>query len=111
MGETRAELPLTGDQVGPFKAQPGRPKVPWQTGRTQHLRGYSRTGAPENYAVGRVLRSSSIAFRCKDYRINGPGRYCTMTLAPDEFIRRFLVHVLLKAISSLRQHTNQFNNL
>ena len=25
--ETLAELPLTGDQVGLFKAQPGRPKV------------------------------------------------------------------------------------
>jgi hypothetical protein len=27
MMETLAELPLTGDQVGLFKAQPGRPKV------------------------------------------------------------------------------------
>ena len=26
MGETRAELPFTGDQVGLFRAQPGRPK-------------------------------------------------------------------------------------
>jgi hypothetical protein len=26
MMETLAELPLTGDQVGLFKAQPGRPK-------------------------------------------------------------------------------------
>jgi hypothetical protein len=26
MVETRAELPFTGDQVGPFRAQPGRPK-------------------------------------------------------------------------------------
>ena len=29
MLETLAELPPTGDQVGLFKAQPGRPKVPW----------------------------------------------------------------------------------
>jgi hypothetical protein len=29
MMETLAELPLTGDQVGLFNAQPGRPKVPW----------------------------------------------------------------------------------
>jgi hypothetical protein len=28
LGETLAELPLTADQVGLFKAQPGRPKVP-----------------------------------------------------------------------------------
>src|SRR5215469_8237064 len=26
MGETRAELPFTADQVGLFRAQPGRPK-------------------------------------------------------------------------------------
>jgi hypothetical protein len=26
MVETRAELPFTGDQVGLFRAQPGRPK-------------------------------------------------------------------------------------
>jgi len=25
------------------------------------------------------------------YRIEGPGRYKTMTLKPDEFIRRFLM--------------------
>jgi len=27
--ETLTELPFIGDQVGLFKAQPGRPKVPW----------------------------------------------------------------------------------
>src|SRR5215472_10100346 len=29
LGETLAELPPTGNQVGLFKAQPGRQKVPW----------------------------------------------------------------------------------
>src|SRR6516164_8088404 len=35
--ETLAELTLTGDQVGLFKAQPGRPKVLWyrQRGRSE----------------------------------------------------------------------------
>src|SRR5262249_21300722 len=37
-----------------------------------------------------------VTFRYKDYRIDGPGRYKTMTLATDEFIRRFLIHVLPK---------------
>ena len=32
----------------------------------------------------------------KDYRIEGPGRYTTMTLDLGEFIRRFLIHVLPK---------------
>src|SRR5205814_9539351 len=34
-----------------------------------------------------------ISFRWKDYRITGPERWKTMTLAPAEFIRRFLIHV------------------
>jgi hypothetical protein len=28
------------------------------------------------------------------YRLEGPGRYKTMTLKPAEFFRRFLIHVL-----------------
>jgi hypothetical protein len=35
-----------------------------------------------------------VSFRWKDYRIEGPGRWKTMTLTPHEFIRRFLMHVL-----------------
>ena len=31
-----------------------------------------------------------VAFRWKDYRIDGPDRWKTMTLHPHEFIRRFL---------------------
>jgi Putative transposase len=38
-----------------------------------------------------------VTFRCKDYRIEGPGRYKTITLPTHEFIRRFLMHVLPKA--------------
>ena len=33
-------------------------------------------------------------FRYKDYRRDGAERHRTMTLAADEFIRRFLLHVL-----------------
>ena len=39
----------------------------------------------------------SVTFKVKDYRIEGPGRYTTMTLDVREFIRRFLIHVLPKA--------------
>src|SRR6266478_1323097 len=38
--------------------------------------------------------ATGVTFSYKDYRIEGPGRYNTMTLKPDEFIRRFLMHVL-----------------
>ena len=45
-----------------------------------------------------------VAFRCKDYRIDGPGRWKTMTLAPHEFIRRFLMHVLPKGFHRIRHY-------
>ena len=35
-----------------------------------------------------------VTFRWKDYRIQGRDRYKLMTLTTDEFIRRFLIHVL-----------------
>ena len=45
-----------------------------------------------------------VAFRWKDYRIDGPGRWKTMTLAPHEFIRRFLMHVLPKGFHRIRHY-------
>src|ERR1700724_293458 len=47
---------------------------------------------------------ASIAFRWKDYRIDGPARWKTMQLHPHEFIRRFLVHVLPKGFHRLRHY-------
>jgi Putative transposase/Transposase zinc-binding domain len=47
---------------------------------------------------------TSIAFRWKDYRSNGPGRWKTMRLHPDEFIRRFLIHVLPKGFHRIRHY-------
>ena len=40
----------------------------------------------------------------KDYRVEGPGRYKTMTLKPHEFIRRFLMHVLPKGFHRIRHY-------
>ncbi len=45
-----------------------------------------------------------VTFRYKDYRIKGPGRYKTMTLATSEFIRRFLSHVLPKGFHRIRHY-------
>jgi putative transposase len=39
--------------------------------------------------------AGGVTFKYKDYRLEGPHRYTTMTLEPGEFIRRFLMHVLL----------------
>jgi hypothetical protein len=46
--------------------------------------------------------ATAVTFRYKDYRIKGPGRYKTITLKPNEFIRRFLIHVLPKGFHRIR---------
>jgi Putative transposase len=45
-----------------------------------------------------------IAFRWKDYRVDGADRWKTMTLHPHEFIRRFLIHVLPKGFQRIRHY-------
>ena len=47
---------------------------------------------------------NSVTFSYKDYRIEGPARYKVMTLATDEFIRRFLMHVLPKGFHRIRHY-------
>jgi hypothetical protein len=47
---------------------------------------------------------NGIAFRWKDYRIDGPDRWKTMTLSADEFLRRFLLHVLPKGFHRIRHY-------
>ena len=41
-----------------------------------------------------ALDERGVTFRWKDYRAKGRTRYKAMTLQPDEFMRRFLLHVL-----------------
>jgi Putative transposase/Transposase zinc-binding domain len=45
-----------------------------------------------------------VTFKWKDYRFEGRDRYKTMTLAPHEFIRRFLLHVLPKGFHRIRHY-------
>jgi hypothetical protein len=47
---------------------------------------------------------NGVTFRYKDYRLDGSARYKTMTLATDEFIRRFLLHVLPKRFHRIRHY-------
>jgi hypothetical protein len=49
-----------------------------------------------------ALDERGVTFRYKDYRRDGQARFRTMTLAPDEFIRRFLLHVLPKGFHRIR---------
>ena len=47
---------------------------------------------------------TGVTFKYKDYRVEGPERYKTMTLSPHEFIRRFLMHVLPKGSHRIRHY-------
>ena len=48
--------------------------------------------------------AKTVTFKVKDYRINGPARYKTMTLDAHEFIRRFLIHVLPTGFHRIRHY-------
>jgi hypothetical protein len=47
---------------------------------------------------------SGVTFKWKDYRLEGPARYKVMTLSTDEFIRRFLMHVLPAGFHRIRYY-------
>jgi hypothetical protein len=45
-----------------------------------------------------------VTFRWKDYRQHGRTRYKTMTLGAEEFMRRFLLHVLPSGFHRIRHY-------
>jgi hypothetical protein len=47
---------------------------------------------------------NGVTFKWKDYRIEGPARYKSMTLPTHQFIRRFLMHVLPKGLHRIRHY-------
>jgi hypothetical protein len=51
-----------------------------------------------------ALDERGVTFRTKDYRREGAERYQVMTLAADEFIRRFLLHVLPRGFHRIRHY-------
>jgi hypothetical protein len=51
-----------------------------------------------------ALDEGGVTFRWKDYRAHGPTRHKTMTLSPDEFMRRFLLHVLPSGFHRIRHY-------
>jgi Putative transposase len=61
-----------------------------------------RVAIPNSRLVG--LDQRGVTFRYKDYRRNGRERFRTMMLAPGEFIRRFLLHVLPKGFHRIRHY-------
>jgi hypothetical protein len=55
---------------------------------------------------GRLIGADAdmVAFRWKDYRIKTGDRQKVMRLATDEFIRRFLIHVLPEGFHRIRHY-------
>jgi ssDNA-binding Zn-finger/Zn-ribbon topoisomerase 1 len=51
-----------------------------------------------------ALDAKTVTFKWKDYRIEGPERYKVMTLAINEFIRRFLMHALPAGFHRIRYY-------
>jgi len=51
-----------------------------------------------------ALDERGVTFRYKDYRRNGADRQQLMTLSVDEFIRRFLLHVLPRGFHRIRHY-------
>lgn len=47
---------------------------------------------------------STVTFKCKNYRLEGKQRYTQMTLQTNEFIRRFLIHVLPPGFHRIRHY-------
>jgi hypothetical protein len=48
--------------------------------------------------------AAGVTFRYKDYRRDGAGRHRVMTLGADEFIRRFLLHLLPPGFHRIRHY-------
>jgi hypothetical protein len=51
-----------------------------------------------------ALDEAGVTFRYKDYRRDGADRQRVMTLGADEFIRRFLLHLLPRGFHRIRHY-------
>ena len=51
-----------------------------------------------------AMDERGVSFKWKDYRAKGSTRHKTMTLAPQEFMRRFLLHVLPGGFHRIRHY-------
>ncbi len=73
-----------------------------------YLARYTHRVAISNSRLVR-MDDNGVTFRWKDYRQDGQARRKLMTLAPAEFIRRFLIHVLPSGLHRIR-HCGLFAN-
>jgi Putative transposase len=55
-------------------------------------------------AISNRRLERGVTFRYKDYRADGLARHKVMTLATEEFIRRFMLHILPKGFHRIRHY-------
>ena len=72
-------------------------------GRAAYLARYTHRLAISNRRLI-AFDETGVTFRYKDYRRDGAERQRVMTLAPHEFIRRFLLHVLPRGFHRIRHY-------
>jgi hypothetical protein len=68
-----------------------------------YLSRYTHRVAISNHRL-LAFDDAGVTFRYKDYRRDGAGRQRVMTLATDEFIRRFLLHLLPRGFHRIRHY-------
>ena len=68
-----------------------------------YLSRYTHRVAISNHRL-LAFDETGVTFRYKDYRRDGPERQRVMTLAPHEFIRRFLLHILPRGFHRIRHY-------
>ena len=66
-----------------------------------YLSRYTHRVAISNSRITRIDQNT-VTFKYKDYRLKGRQRFKTMRLTGDEFIRRFLIHVLPQGFHRIR---------
>src|SRR4051812_8295067 len=80
-----------------------KPPFPGPEAVLAYLSRYTHRVAISNHRLI-AFDEAGVTFRYKDYRRDAADRQRTMTLTPDEFIRRFLLHVLPKGFHRIRHY-------
>jgi Putative transposase/Transposase zinc-binding domain len=102
-----AERPAFLRHLAPTRGKPwivyAKPPFAGPAAVLSYLSRYTHRVAISNRRL-LALDERGVTFRYKDYRRDGAERYRVMTLASDEFIRRFLLHILPKGLHRIRHY-------
>lgn len=102
-----AERPAFLRHLAPIRRKPwivyAKPPFAGPAAVLAYLSRYTHRVAISNRRL-LALDERGVTFRYKDYRRAGADRYQVMTLGTDEFIRRFLLHVLPRGFHRIRHY-------